>query len=81
MLRKIIIVLPFYRQAEDYIWVTQLKLQYNTAVAMQDNAAQHWWYRQFQILVKHLRKWYVQAFDEDGGRNLHRYDLRIDSCR
>ena len=31
-------------QIKDSISVTKRKLQYNIGVAMQDNAAQHWWY-------------------------------------
>ena len=38
----------FYRltntQTKDNISATQHKLQYDTGVAIQDNAAQHWWY-------------------------------------
>ena len=38
----------FYRltdmQTKDNISATQHKLRYDTGVAMQDNAAQHWWY-------------------------------------
>ena len=33
----------FYRLT-DNISVMQRKLQYDTGVAIQDNAAQHWWY-------------------------------------
>ena len=31
-------------QTKDNISATQHKLQYDTGVVMQDNAAQHWWY-------------------------------------
>ena len=41
MLPKTDIALSFNRQN---ISATQHKLQYDTGVAMQDNAAQHWWY-------------------------------------
>ena len=41
MLPKTGIVLLFNQQN---ISATQNKLQYDTGVAMQDNAAQHWWY-------------------------------------
>ena len=51
-------------QTEDNISATQYKLQYNTGVAIQDNAAQYWLYsiilaaKQTQILVN-LPKWYI----------------------
>ena len=41
MLPKTGIVLLFNQQN---ISATQNKLQYDTGAAMQDNAAQHWWY-------------------------------------
>ena len=50
----------FYRLTDtltkDNISATQHKLQYDTGAAMQENVAQHWWYRTilttlFQLLV------------------------------
>ena len=47
LMKKIIKCYPrpilFYHLI-DNISVMQQKLQYDTGVAMQDNAAQHWWY-------------------------------------
>ena len=46
MLPKINTILTFYTetQIKDIISSTQHKLQYNIGFAMQDNAAQQWWY-------------------------------------
>ena len=33
-----------FHRLTDNISATQRKLQYDTGVAIQDNAAQHWWY-------------------------------------
>ena len=42
--KSIHIVLPLYdTQTKDNNSATQHKLQYNIGVAMEDNAAQHWW--------------------------------------
>ena len=53
MLPKTDIVLLFNREN---ISATQHKFQYHTGVAMQDNAAQQWWYSTIGTDSKHIFK-------------------------
>ena len=65
----------FYRftetQTKDNITSTQHKLQNNTVVAMQDKAAQHWWYSTTMVAntISNTGK-----FAKDSGRNPHHSD-------
>ena len=61
-------------QTKDNISATQQKLQYNPDFAMQDNAAQQWWYS--TILARNtisntgtFPKMYIQIFWRDGVMN------------
>ena len=68
-------------QTKDNILSTEHKLQYNTGVAVQDNAAQQWWYS--TILAsntisntgKFARIVHPDFFGDDGGRSPHHSDL------
>ena len=51
----------------------QHKLQYNTGVAVQDNAAQQWWYSAILAANKISN---TGKFGEDGGRSSHHSDLK-----
>ena len=82
MLPKTNAILTFTdMQTKDNILSTEHKLQYNTGVAVQDNAAQQWWYS--TILAsntisntgKFARIVHPDFFGDDGGRSPHHSDL------
>ena len=68
-------------QTKDNILLTEYKLQYNTGVTKQDNAAYQWWYS--AILAsntisntgKFAKMVHPDFFGDNGGRNLHHSDL------
>ena len=66
---------------DNNISLTQHKLQYNSGVAMQDNAAQQWWYsttlvaNTISYTGKFAKMVHQNFFGENGDRSPHHSDL------